>query len=69
MLGMPIWTLLLQFLLLLCNVNAKSATGDRVLVVHEEKDIQSTFSQFFESLTGTNQLIECGANMQVEDMN
>lgn len=69
MLGMPIWTLLLQFLLLLWNVNAKSATGDRVLVVHEEKDIQSTFSQFFESLTGTNQLIDCGSNMQVEDMN
>src|SRR5271170_499278 len=46
-----IHTLLLA--LLLIGVNAKSATGDRVLVIHEEDSIQSEFSQFFDSLKST----------------
>src|SRR5580700_4162160 len=46
-----IHTLLLA--LLLIGVNAKSVTGDRVLVIHEEDSIQSEFSQFFDSLKGT----------------
>jgi hypothetical protein len=42
----------LQILLFVIHVNAKSATGDRVLVIHEEDSIQSTFSQVFDSLKG-----------------
>lgn len=53
MLGLPCWTLLLQILLLVGSVCAKSATGDRVLVVHEEDSVQSAFSQFFDSLKST----------------
>jgi oligosaccharyltransferase complex subunit beta len=46
--------LLLQLaFLFIVRVNAKSATGDRVLVIHEEDTIQDTFSQFFASLKGS----------------
>jgi hypothetical protein len=48
--GLRCWSLLLQILLLVVRVSGKSATGDRVLVVHEEESIQSAFSQFFDSL-------------------
>jgi len=44
-------TLLLA--LLFIGVAAKSATGDRVLVIHEDDSVQSEFSQFFDSLTRT----------------
>jgi len=44
--------LLLLLLLFLVSVTAKSATGDRVLVIHEDKSIHSQFSQFFRSLEG-----------------
>jgi hypothetical protein len=43
---------LLLLALLLVAVNAISATGDRVLVIHEEDSVQSDFSQFFDSLKG-----------------
>jgi hypothetical protein len=52
MLGLRCWNLLLQILLFVIHVNAKSATGDRILVIHEEDSIQSTFSQIFDSLKG-----------------
>jgi hypothetical protein len=51
--GRFIVCILLQCLLWLCCVTAKSATGDRILVIHEDTDIESTFSQFFGSLTGS----------------
>jgi hypothetical protein len=54
MLGLRCWNLLLQILLFIIHVNAKSATGNRVLVVHEEDSIQSSFSQVFDSLKGVN---------------
>ena len=52
MLGRRYIHLLLQFLVLFTGlqVHAKSAVGDRVLVVHEEDSIHTTFSQFFDSL-------------------
>ena len=53
MLGRRYIHLLLQFaFLFILHVNAKSATGDRVLVIHEEDTVQQTFSQFFASLKG-----------------
>jgi hypothetical protein len=41
-------------LLLAPSVASKSATGDRVLVIHEEDAIHHSFSQFFYSLQSTN---------------
>ena len=56
MIRLRCWSVVLQtlalLLLLSVCVNAKSATGDRVLVIHEEESVQSEFSQFFYSLTG-----------------
>jgi hypothetical protein len=52
MLVLQCWSLLLQILLFVVHVNAKSATGDRVLVIHEEDSIQTSFSQVFDSLKG-----------------
>jgi hypothetical protein len=50
------WSLLGLGIVLLAAIvglaDAKSATGDRVLVIHEEATIESEFSQFFETLTG-----------------
>jgi len=50
--------LLLQtvsFFLLALSVAAKSATGNRVLVIHEEDAVGTTFSQFFDSLQSNSQ--------------
>jgi hypothetical protein len=52
MLGLRLFVQMLLALLCIVSVNAKSATGDRVLVIHEEDSIQSAFSQFFDSLKG-----------------
>jgi hypothetical protein len=41
-------------LLLVPAVASRSATGDRILVIHEEDAIHHSFSQFFHSLQSIN---------------
>ena len=54
---------LVSFFLFAQSVTAKSATGSRVLVIHEEDAVRTTFSQFFDSLQSNFPSIqdsECG---------
>jgi len=44
---------IVSFFLFAQIVSAKSATGNRVLVIHEEDAITTTFSQFFSSMQST----------------